>query len=226
LRGPYGDDLQQALALAFVCLLLHLQCRKCAYLVNTVGPAAFFCLFFFTPGVLLSLSGYAVLCASAWVLSLVAETLVTLTPILIVAWGRLVVATLLASLSFVNGAVWVSLSTLEWISIYPALACRILVSASTVATAHHGRRKVKFFAKAGGKIVLYYLVARRSARGYQRHGSWWRPIRIFGLLPGLMTESICRARARAFHHQAGKEAQYSSHAVHEVSLKGFSSHAW
>ena len=102
-----------------------------------MGPAAFFCLFFFTPGVLLSLSGYAVLCASAWVLSLVAETLVTLTPILIVALGGLVVATLLASLSFVNGAVWVSLSTLEWISIYPALACGILVSASTVAAAHH-----------------------------------------------------------------------------------------
>ena len=136
-----GDDLQQALALAFVCLLLHLQRRKRAFLVNTVdtavGPAAFFCLFFFTPGVLLSLSGYAVLRASAWVLSLVAETLFTLLPILIVAWGRLIVATLLASLSFANGAVWVSLSTLEWISIYPALACGILVSASTVAVAHH-----------------------------------------------------------------------------------------
>ena len=37
--------------------------------------------------------------------------------------------------------------------------------------------------------------------------------RVFGLLSGLVVESIRRARARAFHHEAGKEAQYSSHAV-------------
>ena len=37
--------------------------------------------------------------------------------------------------------------------------------------------------------------------------------RVVGLFPGLIAESIRRARARAFNHEAGKEAQYSSHAV-------------
>jgi hypothetical protein len=41
--GVARDGLQQALALAFVCLLLHLQCRKRAYLVNTVDTFGFSC---------------------------------------------------------------------------------------------------------------------------------------------------------------------------------------
>jgi hypothetical protein len=49
------------------------------------------------------------------------------------------------------------------------------------------------------------------ARNHVRHSSL-RAI----FLPGLVADAISRAGARAFRHQARKEAKYSSHAVHVI----------
>ena len=49
------------------------------------------------------------------------------------------------------------------------------------------------------------------ARNHVRHSSL-RAI----FLPGLVADAIRRAGARASRHQAGKKAEYSSHAVHVI----------
>ena len=39
------------------------------------------------------------------------------------------------------------------------------------------------------------------------------------VLPGLVMDSIRRASAHDFRHQAGKETEYTSHAVHVIDVQ-------